>query len=232
MAMMEILGGDRESAFKCLSPNCGCGLSSVVMKVSGQELLVESTCTAGHVSIYRYKEAGKEIQTPKKPEPTIRTKVSGVTFKNPDGVSRQELLKRLRAGDELEIVKGSLDNQTVYQVRHAIGVIGTLKGDIVRSIDTDGGKKELFAKVVQITGGKGEKATYGCNIELYTKPAKNLVYMDPDGKNIYHRNPHCSGMQDTNAVTLEYAKEELRARPCKKCAGDDVKDNNEKKVRR
>ena len=105
-------------------------------------------------------------------------------------------------------------------MRHAIGVIGTLKSDTIRSIDTENGKKELYAKVVQITGGKGEKSTFGCNIELYTRPAKNLVYMDPDGKNIYHKNPHCSGMQDATAVTLEYAKEELRARPCKKCAGD------------
>ena len=218
--MMEIVGDDKEVAFKCMATNCHCHISSVVMKVNGKELLVESTCTAGHINIFKYKEERREKPLPKNINMTIRTKVSGVTFKNADGVSRQELLKRLRPGDELEIIKGTLDNQKVYQVRHAIGVIGTLKSDTIRSIDTENGKKELYAKVVQITGGKGEKSTFGCNIELFTRPAKSLVYMDPDGKNIYHKNPHCSGMQDATAVTLEYAKEELRARPCKKCAGD------------
>lgn len=218
--MMEVVGDDREIAFKCMVENCNCRVSSVVMKVAGKELLVESTCSAGHVNTFKYKEEGREKPSSKNVCMTIRTKVSGVTFKNADGVSRQELLKRLRPGDELAIVKGTLDNQQVYQVRHAIGVIGTLKSETIRSMDTDNGKKELFAKVVQITGGKGEKATFGCNIELFTRPAKDLVYMDPDGRNIYHKNPHCSGMQNAESVTLEHARDELRARPCKKCAGD------------
>lgn len=235
--MIELKFNEQEKVpFQCLSAGCEKPITAAKAKVEGEVMAFSCTCAGGHVSVFTYNETERHAVAALRPRArTIRTKVSGVTFSNPDGVSRQELLKRLQAGDALQITKGTIENTTAYLVRHAIGIIGTVKGDIIRSFEADTGCTTIEAKVVQITGGQGEKATYGCNIELTTtgcQPAGEAppaptpaeatgrkVYMDPDGKNIFHTDPRCSGMKGAKEVTLAHARDGLRARPCKKCAG-------------
>lgn len=206
------------SAHKCLYPGCSAKITRADTRMEGHDLMVACTCESGHISTFRY-GLTESIPPAQKPTPkSVRTKVSGVTFRNPDGVERQELLKRLAAGDMLDIVYGTMDGKAVLLVRHAIGVIGTVKRDTIRPIIQESGPVNLKAKVVQITGGQGEKSTYGCNIEVYASEPTDYVYMDPDGKNIYHTNRNCCGMTDAAEVTKTHAVEVLHARPCKKCA--------------
>ena len=206
------------AAHKCLHPGCTAKLVRADLRMDGQALMFSCTCESGHMSTFRYVLSESVAQPQKTTPKSIRTKVSGVTFQNPDGVDRQELLKRLAPGDSLDIVRGTVDGKPVLLVRHAIGVIGTVKKDTIRAVISENGHTNLKAKVVQITGGKGEKATYGCNIEVFSSEPGDYVYMDPDGRNIYHNNKNCCGMQDATEVSRTYAVETLRARPCKKCA--------------
>jgi len=206
------------SAHKCLYPGCTAKLSKVDTYMETKDIMVACTCENGHVSTYRYGLKESIAPAPKAAHKPVRTKVSGVTFRNSDGVDRQELLKRLTPGDSLEIVQGTMDGKTVLLVRHAIGVIGTVKRDTIRSLIPEAGPINLKGKVVQITGGQGEKTTYGCNIEVYTQDPSDCVFMDPDGRNIYHNNKNCCGMQNPAEVQRAYAVKTLHARPCKKCA--------------
>ena len=164
----------------------------------------------------------------------IRTKVSGVTFTNADGTSRQELLKHIQPGDPITVVKDRIEDNVVYMVRHAIGIIGSVKSEVLKGfLAADGTDDSLIAgTVIQVTGGTEDKPTLGCNIELCglaeAKPAATTpreeppktgkyVYMDPDGRNIFHTDKYCSGMRNAKAVPLSHARR-VQARPCKRCA--------------
>ena len=102
--MMEIVGDDKEVAFKCMATNCHCHISSVVMKVNGKELLVESTCTAGHINIFKYKEEGREKPLPKNINMTIRTKVSGRVMNSKSSKVRWTTSRSIRCGTLLGLL--------------------------------------------------------------------------------------------------------------------------------
>lgn len=198
----------------CSVAGCKGRIARYSIQSTGPSLYLTLVCTEGHTVIQRYAltETAQQRTAPK----SIRTKVLGVTFKNSDGVDRQALLKHITAGEDLLIARGTLDGNSVFLVRHAIGVIGTVKRDAIRPLWDDTEPSELRAKVTQVTGGQGEKTTLGCNIEVFGPVP--TVYMDPDGKDIYHIIKTCCGMQNPKEVTLEDATQ-MGARPCKKCGG-------------
>jgi len=102
------------------------------------------------------------------------TKVVGVTYQNPEGADRQKILKKCREGERL-VLKREYNNP---QDRDAIGVfrmngeqIGHISSDICSSGPEQEGLAEAmdmgcnaFAEIKNITGGYGDKPTYGCNI--------------------------------------------------------------------
>ena len=225
---------DKESKFICLSPGCQCTTFRIVSFTLNKEkhgtLTIE--CDEGHLSKLSISVENAETVPVKPTETTLRTKVSGVTFDNPDGTNRQNLLKYVAAGDELSIICEKTNDKAIYMVRHPIGVIGTLRSETVKEF-TDATKAEqIKARVLQLTGGTGDKTIIGCNIELYaetphTEPAKmpqpsepkgtQFVYMDPNRRDIYHADKYCSGMKNAERVAKKYAEKTLKARPCKRC---------------
>lgn len=176
---------------------------------------------------------------------TTRTKVSGVTFDNPDGTSRQTLLQFVKPGDSLQIEEGAMGTAKVFVVRHNIGVLGTIRKDVLGAATGNPPELPIAAKVVQVTGGTDEKQTLGCNIELYLHRPSHLclpekegdetaaktvpytVYIDAGSREIYHMDKHCSGLKNAKPTRLQYAEKVLKARPCKKCAAKMINEKRE-----
>ena len=224
----------KEYKFICLSPGCQCTAFRIVSFTLDEEkhgtLTIE--CDEGHLNKLIISVENAEAVPVRPKETTLRTKVSGVTFDNPDGTNRQNLLKYVAAGDELSIICEKTNDKTIYTVRHPIGVIGTLRSETVKEFADATKAEQIKARVLQLTGGTGDKTIIGCNIELYTKtlrtePAKapqpveakgtQFVYMDPNRRDIYHADKYCSGMKNAERVAQKYAEKTLKARPCKRC---------------
>jgi hypothetical protein len=117
---------------------------------------------------------------------TIRSKAVGVTFDNPDGTSRQAIIKRFcDAGMDLEI-RPEPDNP---HDENALGVwvrkgghFGSraLQIGYVRSELADELRKtleqgcEVSARILEVTGG-GRGKNFGVNIELRVETARALL---------------------------------------------------------
>lgn len=206
-------------------------------------------CTEGHETIL-WSERPQEEHGKK--DKTIRsvTKISGVTYANQDGTSRQELLKHVAAGDTITLYEGEIDGKKVVFARHAIGTLGTIKRDTAKAVlEAAPSLDSIRGIVLQCTGGQGSKTTRGCNVMLTYTPdtaseetepqptqepseqtttqpspaippeiGRRTVYMDPDGRNIFHLDARCSGMKNAEKTTYYRAKTILHARACKKCA--------------
>lgn len=107
---------------------------------------------------------------------TWRTKITGVTFENEDGVPRQRLLKRLaeKYGSyhdfEFELEKFEYEGKPAYRVLSERGDIGTLPQEVADALD----HKEKSGCVYIVTesviyGGPDEEdpdKKYGARIEL------------------------------------------------------------------
>lgn len=232
----------REQKLVCMTPDCGCSIFpsvSITLDETDHGTLT-LTCEKGHISWLRIHAEKKEVVPTTMPaELTYRTKVSGVTFDNPDGTNRQNLLKYIAAGDELSIDCEKVDEKSIYVVRHAIGVIGTLRTETVKEFTDHHPERKIRARVLQRTGGQGDKTIIGCNIELYAEevgekeaasagPTKEenapveFVYMDPNRRDIFHADRYCSGMKNAKRVARKYAEKTLKARPCKRCAAKQI----------
>ena len=225
----------------CDTPNCNAELRVNHLLFSSQSGIATAfcTCSAGHST-----ELLCEV-TEDKPNAPVRltTKVHGVTFENPDGTNRQALLRHVKSGDQIKVTQGMLNNRKALLVRHDIGVLGTIRSEqIYEAVGAVLPQEGFEGKVVRTTGGETGKATLGCIVELNlhttqsttknvtqnerdTEFIKNnqvgssgYVYVDRDGRNIYHKDPHCSGMKKAERQKIEYAKNVLKARACKRCA--------------
>lgn len=122
------------------------------------------------------REALGEIVSPTKG--SIRTKVSGVTFANPDGTDRQEIIRRYcRAGEEL-LLRPEPDNEhddlaisvwvrTSPKTKARWRQVGYINADLVEDVHAlyDTGNA-VFSRILQVTEG-GAKRTLGVNIEIY-----------------------------------------------------------------
>lgn len=98
------------------------------------------------------------------------TKISGVTFDNPDGSSRQLYLKK-SSPNELLLLKREFDNPIDENAIKLVKPNGKQLGYIPsKNAETlapqmDNGIK-FFAQVTQITGGEEDKS-YGANIRIF-----------------------------------------------------------------
>lgn len=223
----------KNGPFRC--PSCGAeieSLSASIDAITGRGQL-SGYCKLGH-------KFSSDLSVPvsAKREPdivTMRTKVSGVTFNNQDGTCRQALLRRVMPDDQLTMetttFNGKLSKTCV--LRHAIGIIGTLSGDVLAEFrEKTAPDAEIHVRVLQITGGTQEKQTLGCNIELSaikkeesvpsetkkeTVDVGQQVFLDMVHNAVFHTDPHCSGLKNATQVSLGYAKFRLHSRPCKRC---------------
>ena len=102
------------------------------------------------------------------------TKIAGVTFRNPDGSSRQRIIKECRVGEALLLIRepdNPIDKFAVKVVRGNGQQLGYLGRNIAREGDRSGiayrmdrGDKYL-CRISDITGG-GAGLSYGVNIEI------------------------------------------------------------------
>lgn len=229
MDIIEVKNG----SFHC--PCCGAeigSLSASIDAITGQGQL-NGHCSKGHNFSFAL-----SVSIPVKKESdtvTMRTKVTGVTFNNEDGTSRQALLRCVKPNDQLTMETSTFNGKqnSVCVLRHAIGIIGTLSGDVLAEFRENAAPDaEVHVKVLQVTGGTQEKQTLGCNIEL--SAVKNTgksppdskkedidrgqkVYIDAVRNEVFHIDPHCSGLKNAIPVNLWYAKCRLHSRPCKRC---------------
>ncbi len=104
------------------------------------------------------------------PERRFNTRVAGVSYKNPDGTERQEILLRLDPGDIAGLVREP-DNphgsDAIAVVDPHYGQLGYIPGHIATRLadELDSGKTG-FARIVEITGGTGDKPHLGCAVEV------------------------------------------------------------------
>ncbi len=98
------------------------------------------------------------------------TRVAGVSYKNPDGTERQEILQNLDPGDIASLVREP-DNphgsDAIAVIDPRYGQLGYIPGHIAHRLadQLDGGKTG-FARIVEITGGTRDKPHRGCAVEV------------------------------------------------------------------
>lgn len=99
----------------------------------------------------------------------IHTKVAGVTFKNSDGSSRQEMLSYCFDGDQLELRPFTYKGAPAYAIFDGGVQIGNIPAETAQVIYDQADGLVIRAEIAEITGGDGLK--YGCNIlvKLYRK---------------------------------------------------------------
>lgn len=153
---------------------------------------------------------------------TIRTKVVGVTFKNDDGESRQDILSRMTGDEEIEIEKTTYNGEPAAYVKWDNKIVGYLSAELARDLAVKYPNARYSAEILEISGR--EIQTLGCNIELdviveeqqfsQCTAGETEVYIDRNSKK-YHSKPDCSGMKNPKRIPLSQAKKKYTA--CKKC---------------
>jgi hypothetical protein len=110
-------------------------------------------------------------------EQKFRTTIAGVTKRNSDGTDRQTLLKVLRSGEELKLVREPENPYDKYAIAifrvtgEQLGYVPAGDRRLADHIDSGG---PVSAKVVNVTGGSGVlgfifkslRRSYGCVIEI------------------------------------------------------------------
>ena len=110
------------------------------------------------------------LKSPHRPNiSTIRTKITGVTFKSRFGEPRQELVTRCSAGEQLTLIRqpdNPYDPNAIMICR--FDDLGFLSKDIAADLAPlmDAGVVSVTATILDLTGGTQEKESTGLNIEL------------------------------------------------------------------
>jgi hypothetical protein len=100
----------------------------------------------------------------------FRTTIRGVTKQNYDGTERQSLIKKLKPGEELKLVREPNNPYDKYAIAvcrlsgEQLGYVPAGDRRLANHIDMGG---SVSAKVVIVTGGP---ESYGCVIEIYKGP--------------------------------------------------------------
>lgn len=103
----------------------------------------------------------------------FHTKVVGVTFRNKDGTSRQDILSQCHIGDEIALRFYKYKRSPAYAVHCKYGQIGNLSADLAKTIDIEYDGCTIQATISSITGGYGG-LFYGCNIFMRFFQEKSL----------------------------------------------------------
>ena len=118
----------------------------------------------------------------KKPLNTVKTNAVGTGYSNPDGSSRQDALKKIKAGDSIRLIwkdDGPGSKALVYLVRKGRSkevamsdCFGRLNdrvaADVIHWLTQDNVVTEAMA--LKIIGGTSKRPKRGCVIELTAYP--------------------------------------------------------------
>ena len=228
MGILKLISKQEDAILTC--PKCGASVEECdfIQKSSG--IVLAFTCpkckarskmdvTVGPMDTF-------EQTNPEGGEKRIYAKASGVTYENPDGTRRQDILKRVRHGDELQIIDGALNEKPVKLIRHELGVIGILKGEYFSAFRAKYPTEQPKGVVVKITGGTDGKESLGCNLELVPsgKPKARLterpkIVFTGANSRLFHVDEHCSGLSDAEPVDISVSMQKINGlHPCKRCA--------------
>lgn len=116
------------------------------------------------------------IPAPKPEFEFVQIKVSGVTFKNEKGASRQTILRKIKFNDkpfdeyiELELRQYEYDGSPAYGVYANNLQIGNIPADMVQFV-SDNWKRLDSISAIDVYGGghdeSGHAISYGCKITL------------------------------------------------------------------
>jgi len=104
------------------------------------------------------------------PDEGFFSKIVGVTKQNPDGTSRQELLKNCKAGVQLQIVRepeNPVDEKAIAVKLSDGQQLGYLTSELADELAPKIDRGLTFeAMVAEITGGTKDKPPLGCNIKI------------------------------------------------------------------
>ena len=112
-----------------------------------------------------------EVQKLGAPKRTFYTNVAGVTFRNPDGTPRQEIIRDCSQGEWLELIRepdNRHDSNAIAVRRRKSGEqLGYISSDLAFRMagEMDSGDRFL-AWISEITGGTNEFPTRGVNIKV------------------------------------------------------------------
>lgn len=123
--------------------------------------------------IYRRSKKKKaerlEKQAVNEPLELIETRVAGVTFENDDGTNRQEILKKCKPGETIVLEHWPMpeDEYAVKVLRENGEQLGYIPREDAEDVaDWLNSANTVTAKIKRITGGKKDKPTLGCVIEI------------------------------------------------------------------
>lgn len=110
------------------------------------------------------------------------TAVSGESHHNEDGVSRQDILKKLKTNDTVALVP---EPDNPYS-RHAVrivsewGVVGYISGADTEEVAEDLATRKIapFGSIVSIHGGTKDKPNRGLVVQLYRRRKRPLPRPD------------------------------------------------------
>lgn len=95
----------------------------------------------------------------------IHTKVAGVTFKNHDGSSRQEILSVCSEIDRITLDYFTYRGKAAYAVLTKHGQIGNLPAELAKRISAEYSDCVVTGDICEITGGD-DGYYYGCEISI------------------------------------------------------------------
>jgi len=104
------------------------------------------------------------------PKRSFYTKVVGVTHRNPDGSSRQEIIRNCEVGERLHLVRepeNPHDPSAIKVCRESGEQLGYISADVAFRMagEIDGGDK-FVAWASDLTGGSEDRPTRGVNIKI------------------------------------------------------------------
>lgn len=96
------------------------------------------------------------------------SKVVGVTFNNDDGSSRQKNIAACKAGQGVIFrpveVKGHPEAVAVFTENGK--QLGNLNAELAAELRGKYATNAMQATIAEVTGGAGDKPTYGCNLHI------------------------------------------------------------------
>lgn len=118
------------------------------------------------------------------PEPNTlmlnNIKVSGVSFNNPDGVSRQKILSHMRKWEVVDIVReqSNQHDENTIAVISGMGMIGYLDKHSAKTVSSMIEKgTTVLAKLSELYGGKDRKH-YGAAVDLHLHLPESIPYFE------------------------------------------------------
>lgn len=133
------------------------------------EPATKNTCTEHSENDCVEVNSEKELQEFCEEHPLIDdflTKVKGVTFRNDDGTSRQEILSCCLRGESVYFRQFIYNGKPAYAVISDHGQIGNLSADLAENFDARYGRDAYISGTISdITGGE-DGMYYGCMLHI------------------------------------------------------------------